>query len=69
MKRYNIETSEGDLIQFDLAGDSWNVETDAETAHLTIYKYRESGNEQISIPVNKKDLEQLRAYINNMLPK
>lgn len=69
MKRYNIDTINGDLVQIDLTNESWTVNTEDEVVYLTVFNYNALPAEQVTIPIKKKDLENLSSFIRNMLPK
>lgn len=69
MNRYNIDTTNGDLIQIDLTNGSWTVNTDDEVAYVTVFNYNALPAEQVTIPMKKKDLEHLASIIKNILPK
>lgn len=69
MTRYNIDTTNGHLIQIDLTKGSWTVNTEDEVIYLTVFNYNASPEEKVTVPMKKKDLEQLSSYITNMLPK
>lgn len=69
MNRYNIDTTNGDLIQIDLTSGSWTMNTEDEVAYITVFNYNALPAEQVTIPIKKKDLENLASFIKNILPK
>ena len=67
MMRYNIDTTNGDLVQIDLAGDSWTASDD--TAILvTLIKFNTDPSQSLSLSVTKKDLEKIVSNLNIILP-
>jgi len=75
MKRYNIDTENGDLIQIDLP-NNWTVNDDNEQIRFAVINYNtpiadEAGPfyKESSIIVNKKDLQNLLAHLKIILPK
>jgi flagellar biosynthesis GTPase FlhF len=65
--RYNIDTTNGDLVQIDLAGDSWTASDD--TAILvTLIKFNTDPSQSLSLSVTKKDLEKIVSNLNIILP-
>ena len=65
MYRYNIDTTNEDLIQIDL-NDSWTI-SDGETALLTIVRFESPKDKNLSLIVDKKDLLSLRDSLNKIL--
>ena len=63
MKRYNIDTTDADLIQFDLK-DSWTLSED-DKARFTVVDMENMITS--SILLNRYDLEKIKNIINNIL--
>ena len=67
MMRYNIDTTNGDLVQIDLSGDSW-IASDDTAILVTLIKFDTDPSQSLSLPMTKKDLEKIVANINMILP-
>ena len=65
MYRYNIDTTNEDLIQIDL-NDSWTI-SDGETALLTLVRFENPKDKNLSLIICKKDLLSLRDSLNKIL--
>lgn len=66
MKRYNIDTLNDDLIQIDLQGDSWVVNSENEEVLFSIITAQ---GKTATISINMNDLNQIRSTINSLLHK
>lgn len=66
MKRYNIETLNDDLIQIDLQGDSWVVNSEDEEVLFSIVTAQ---GKTTTISINMNDLNQIRSTVNSLLHK
>lgn len=66
MKRYNIDTLNDDLIQIDLQGDSWVVNSEDEEVLFSIITAQ---GKTATISINMNDLNQIRSTINSLLHK
>jgi hypothetical protein len=65
--RYNIDTTNGDLVQIDLAGDSW-IASDDTSILVTLIKFNTDPSQSLSLSVTKKDLEKIVSNLNIILP-
>lgn len=68
MKRYNIDTHEGDLVQFDLK-DNWTIQRDDDKVILIINRFFEERWHSVSVMLDKNDLNKIRGTIESILPK
>lgn len=68
MKRYNIDTDEGDLIQFDLK-DHWTIQREDDKVILIINRFFEERWRTESLMLTMDDLNKIRGTIESILPK
>jgi hypothetical protein len=67
MKRYNIDTQNGDLIQIDL-NDSWTIQENEEALlNLVRFEGPETKKRYATVIVTKSDLINLRDNLNRIL--
>lgn len=65
MNRYNIDTTNNDLVQIDL-NDDWTIQ-EGEEALLTLVRFETPESKRCTLIVNKKDLTKLRDTLNQVL--
>ena len=67
MKRYNIDTESGDLVQFDLKS-SWTLNEDEnDKVALFICNFEQEIPKHLYVPLSRKDLEEIKSVIEKIL--